>query len=498
MKQNKDGSISMGIDDTRKADTDYVFLTVDVGDIVAHGNIRETGDTDDLAASIRSHGIINPITVVQDIQNPGKYRVVAGFRRFAAARKAGLGEIPCHVISSSGMGLEEVALTENISRLEMTPYEECKAVQHLVNKKNTAKQVARKFGRTVRWVLVRKKLADAGEKVLEKVAAGMISMQAAAKLAHLSDESFREAMESCYSFTESDVARTLERYNKDLNRAPFDRDTCLTCPMCSTAQADLFGERDAYCLNPECWAGKCREAAERKAAEYIAKGVKAKVGDLSYGSDDYGHQLHPYQTEEIEEAQKAGIAKRVIIDPDTCDETEFYDERDLPGYHEVTEEEKEAINEKRRQESRFRDARTDIYKDRLSGRIADVVEAEGNGPAIVTILALCDSKDWLDDAAKERFRLDENMWSLYPEDIPEGTWDTDIAELARTHVREILDSFGKESLEALYRMIIDDNSRKDLTRFMPTDEEIREEIARQDEMEAAESEHDEEKEGDDE
>ena len=82
-------------------------------------------------------------------------------------------------------GVEEISLTENITRMDMTPYEECMAVKALSGKKKTPAAIAKHFGRTLRWVLVRKKLADAGDKVLKKVKEGVIGLDAAAKLASI-------------------------------------------------------------------------------------------------------------------------------------------------------------------------------------------------------------------------------------------------------------------------------------------------------------------------
>ena len=132
-------------------------------------NIRDVKDIDELVASINAHGLINPITVTEEKDG---YRLIAGFRRFAAMKQLGAKEIPCVIRNSDKDTLDEISLSENITRMDMTPYEECKAVQHLINKKNTAKQVAKRFGRSLRWVLVREKLAKAGEKILKKVKNG--------------------------------------------------------------------------------------------------------------------------------------------------------------------------------------------------------------------------------------------------------------------------------------------------------------------------------------
>ena len=102
----------------------FAVKTVNIDYIKDSGNIRANdSDVSDLAASIKAHGMLHPITVTQDKASLGLYYVlVAGHRRFAAAKQIGLKEIPCHVISDqSKAALQEIALTENVSRVEMTP-----------------------------------------------------------------------------------------------------------------------------------------------------------------------------------------------------------------------------------------------------------------------------------------------------------------------------------------------------------------------------------------
>ena len=88
----------MNGDEERK----YSFRTIAVDNIHENGNIRQVGDIDDLAASIRAHGIINPITVTNDFGMPTQYRVVAGHRRLAAAKRIGLANVRRGYTPSAG------------------------------------------------------------------------------------------------------------------------------------------------------------------------------------------------------------------------------------------------------------------------------------------------------------------------------------------------------------------------------------------------------------
>lgn len=84
---------------------------------------------DELAASIREHGLIQPIIVSEDAD--GGYELIAGERRLRAARRAGLSEIPVLVKSATPQQLLELAIVENVQRADLNPLEEGLAYQTL-------------------------------------------------------------------------------------------------------------------------------------------------------------------------------------------------------------------------------------------------------------------------------------------------------------------------------------------------------------------------------
>ena len=86
---------------------------------------------DELAKSIKKNGIIQPIAVRPSKSNPGKYEIVAGERRWLAAQKAGLHEIPVTILDLSDVESLEVAIVENIQRDDLNPIEEAKGYKRL-------------------------------------------------------------------------------------------------------------------------------------------------------------------------------------------------------------------------------------------------------------------------------------------------------------------------------------------------------------------------------
>ena len=86
---------------------------------------------DELANSIKKNGIIQPIAVRLKKSEPGKYEIVAGERRWLAAQKAGLHDIPVNVLDLSDVESLEVAIVENIQRDDLNPVEEAKGYKRL-------------------------------------------------------------------------------------------------------------------------------------------------------------------------------------------------------------------------------------------------------------------------------------------------------------------------------------------------------------------------------
>lgn len=497
-------TITMSVKDARPEkngdeERKYSFRTIAVDNIQENGNIRQVGDIDDLAASIRAHGIINPITVTNDFGMPTQYRVVAGHRRLAAAKRIGLAKVPCHVVDKDSDGLDEIPLSENITRMDMTPYEECMAVKALSGKEKTPAAIAKHFGRTLRWVLVRKKLADAGDKVLKKVKEGVIGLDAAAKIADLPDNVFKRELESCYRTDKYFIDGVLDRYHKDLSRAPFEHEACLKCDKCSSCQADLFeNEPKAYCLDPNCWARKAKKAAEAKVKKLQEEGRNARLGKFSsYGVDCMDEadkfEIGKYDSNGQEQAKEAGIQKRILVDAATLKTFEYYDKRDLPDYHEMTEEEREAEEEKERKEFQFRSTKEDMTKIRLRKAIAGKI-LKGDKDDVIALLFFCcyDLDDTIDESQYDLLGIkkDENRCAGLS-DIDDQVRPCDIHDAVLGSVEHILEkTYDIDILRKMYSII----TYGDPKEAEPVDDEVEDELSRKN----AESEHDEEKEGDDE
>jgi ParB family chromosome partitioning protein len=102
---------------------------------------------EDLAASIGQHGLIQPLIVTQ--QGPERYQLIAGERRWQAARMAGLAAVPVIVKEATPQQVLELALVENIQRADLNPLEEAAAFRQLVDEFGlTQEQVADRVGKS--------------------------------------------------------------------------------------------------------------------------------------------------------------------------------------------------------------------------------------------------------------------------------------------------------------------------------------------------------------
>ncbi|MBR4347555.1 MAG: ParB/RepB/Spo0J family partition protein [Fibrobacter sp.] len=467
-------------------DRSYSFRTINVDNIVDSGNIREVKGIDDLIASIQAHGIINPITVTNDFGMSTNYRVLAGHRRLAAAVQLGLKKIPCHVVDKDQESIDEIQLSENVTRMDMTPYEECMAVKSLSNSKKTPAAIAKHFGRTLRWVLVRKKLADAGDKVLKKVKEGVIELAQAAKIADLPDNVFKRELEGCYRTDKYFIDSVLDRFHKDLSRAPFEHEACLQCSKCSACQADLFeNEPKAFCLDPNCWARKAKKAAEAKVKKLQEEGRNARLGKFSsYGVDCMDEadkfEIGKYDSKGQEQAKEAGIQKRILVDAATLKTFEYFDKRDLPDYHEETEEEREAKEKAEAENEEFKEVKKDLFEENLANAISDKVEEDnehGKLESLVFIMHFAQT-DWLDndeDLKKKIGIEDDGSFTVSPENFPEGYSVTDFTKTVIENLFDIICNWPLVELKGLYRIVMDETDNNP-EKLAPTDEDVKKEI----------------------
>lgn len=111
-----------------------------------HQPRKQFGDLSEMVASVKEKGILEPI-LVRSFE--GKYQIIAGERRYQAARQAGLQRVPCIEVDVDGRGMLEISLIENLQRKDLTPFEESAALQRLCDQfRYTHDEIARKLGKS--------------------------------------------------------------------------------------------------------------------------------------------------------------------------------------------------------------------------------------------------------------------------------------------------------------------------------------------------------------
>ena len=139
-----------------------------------------------LADSIRQHGVIQPLTV--RLLDSGYYQIIAGERRWRAARLAGLREVPVVVIEADDKKAMELALIENLQRSDLTPIEEARGYQQLIGEYGlTQEQVADRVSKSRPAVANAMRLLSLPEALLALVEEGKLTAGHARALLSLKD-----------------------------------------------------------------------------------------------------------------------------------------------------------------------------------------------------------------------------------------------------------------------------------------------------------------------
>jgi len=129
------------------------YAVVRIGSVWADKNVRLTEpDVDELAASIKEKGLLQPIVVAP--KPPGKrWQLIAGFRRLAACRKLAWKEIPAVIRNESLTDRVGLQLTENLQRTQLSHLEIANSLRQILEDENiTVTELARRLGKSFPWV----------------------------------------------------------------------------------------------------------------------------------------------------------------------------------------------------------------------------------------------------------------------------------------------------------------------------------------------------------
>ena len=140
---------------------------------------------EELAESIKTYGVIQPIVVSKQ---EDYYSIIAGERRWRAAKLAGLEEIPAIIREDDEQTNKEIALIENIQREDLNPFEKALGIRHLMEKYNlTQEQVAKKLGKSRSAISNTVRILYLAPDVLELVKQGKLTEGHCKALAGIED-----------------------------------------------------------------------------------------------------------------------------------------------------------------------------------------------------------------------------------------------------------------------------------------------------------------------
>lgn len=139
----------------------------------------------DLVDSIKEHGILEPLVVAK---TPAGYQIIAGERRWRAARLAGFTHIPAIIRETSPRGMLEMALVENVQRIDLNPLDRAKGFERLLNEFGlSTSEIAAKIGKSVSYVSNSMRLLTLPDALKDGLLSGLISEGHARALAAIDD-----------------------------------------------------------------------------------------------------------------------------------------------------------------------------------------------------------------------------------------------------------------------------------------------------------------------
>ena len=141
----------------------------------------------DLVDSVREHGILEPLIVAH---TPAGFQIIAGERRWRAAKLAGVAQVPCIVKETSPQGMLEMALVENVQRTDLNAIDRAKAFERLIEEFDLSNaEIAQRIGKSPAYISNTLKLLTLPDALKDGLISGLITEGHARALASIDDKS---------------------------------------------------------------------------------------------------------------------------------------------------------------------------------------------------------------------------------------------------------------------------------------------------------------------
>jgi len=140
----------------------------------------------DLVDSIKEHGVLEPLVVAK---TPAGFQIIAGERRWRASKLAGLTHVPALIRETSPKGMLEMALVENVQRIDLNPLDRAKGFERLMHEFGlTTSEIAVRIGKSVAYVSNSIRLLSLPDALKDGLLSGLISEGHARALAAIDDQ----------------------------------------------------------------------------------------------------------------------------------------------------------------------------------------------------------------------------------------------------------------------------------------------------------------------
>lgn len=239
----------------------------------------ERESLEQLADSIGTYGVLQPIIVRESAALAGTYEIIAGERRWRAAKMAGLSEIPAVILDGDELKAAQVALIENVQRENLNPLEEANGYRLLIDRFNlTQEQVAAQVGKSRSAVTNMLRLLDLPDAVCELLVSGELSQGHARALLGLDREEDIPTLAERIVAKQMSVRET-EAAVKRLNAIAEKEDGGEELP--DIVERDAASQRKIYMKDLE---HRVTENLGRRAK--ITSTPRKKVLEIAYSDDE--------------------------------------------------------------------------------------------------------------------------------------------------------------------------------------------------------------------
>jgi len=258
---------------------------------------------EELAASIREHGVLQPI-LVRPLDG-GDYQLIAGERRWRASRAAGLDTIPALVEEIDDDTALEISIIENLQREDLSPLDEAAMYDRMVRDHGySVRRLAQKLGKDKGYLENRLRLADAPDEIRELVSLRKDTLSHAYELMKVDDPKKRKRLAAQVARGELTLIRLRDRIEGRPARSAPDGPP--------PVDEDVPAEMDATTDDAEAaWTGKRREIEASDLTDDALVSAKAQLADaVETFMDVLGA---PNVVREISAVDRANLAKYLMI-----------------------------------------------------------------------------------------------------------------------------------------------------------------------------------------